>query len=59
VTSLVFVVAIPMLVLMPWIAKAAGMPEMVAGAWLGGTLDTSAAVVAGGEMISDTARDAA
>jgi uncharacterized integral membrane protein (TIGR00698 family) len=59
VTSLVLVVAMPMMILMPWIAKWAGMPDMVAGAWLGGTLDTSAAVVAGGELISDTARDAA
>ena len=59
VTSLVLVCAMPMMVLMPWIAKALHMPDMVAGAWLGGTLDTSAAVVAGGEMISDTARDAA
>jgi len=59
VTSLVLVVAMPMMVVMPWIASAAGMPEMVAGAWLGGTLDTSAAVVAGGEMVSEVARDAA
>ena len=59
VTSLVLVVAMPMMVLMPWIAKALGMPDVVAGAWLGGTLDTSAAVVAGGELISDAARDAA
>lgn len=59
VTSLVLVVAMPMMVIMPWIAKAVGMPDVVAGAWLGGTLDTSAAVVAGGELISDAARDAA
>ena len=59
VTSLVLVVAMPMMVIMPWIAKATGMPDVVAGAWLGGTLDTSAAVVAGGELISDAARDAA
>jgi uncharacterized integral membrane protein (TIGR00698 family) len=59
VTSLVLVVAMPMMVLMPWVAKAMGMPDVVAGAWLGGTLDTSAAVVAGGELISDAARDAA
>lgn len=59
VTSLVLVVAMPMMVLMPWIAKVVGMPDVVAGAWLGGTLDTSAAVVAGGELISDAARDAA
>src|SRR5262245_30489103 len=59
VTSLVLVIAMPMMVLMPWVAKAIGMPDVVAGAWLGGTLDTSAAVVAGGELISDAARDAA
>jgi uncharacterized membrane protein YadS len=59
VTSLVLVVAMPMMVLMPWVAKVMGMPDVVAGAWLGGTLDTSAAVVAGGELISDAARDAA
>jgi uncharacterized integral membrane protein (TIGR00698 family) len=59
VTSLVLVVAMPMMVLMPWVAQTTGMPDVVAGAWLGGTLDTSAAVVAGGELISDAARDAA
>jgi uncharacterized integral membrane protein (TIGR00698 family) len=59
VTSLVLVVAMPMMVLMPWVAKVVGMPDVVAGAWLGGTLDTSAAVVAGGELISPAARDAA
>jgi uncharacterized integral membrane protein (TIGR00698 family) len=59
VTSLVLVVAVPMMVVMPWIAKATGMPDPVAGAWLGGTLDTSAAVVAAGEMVSAQARNAA
>jgi uncharacterized integral membrane protein (TIGR00698 family) len=59
VTSLVLIVAMPMMVIMPWIARALGLPDPVAGAWLGGTLDTSAAVVAAGEMVSDTARDAA
>lgn len=59
VTSLVLVVAVPMMIVMPWIARAAGMPEAVAGAWLGGTLDTSAAVVAAGEMVSAQARNAA
>ena len=59
VTSLVLVVAVPMMIVMPWIARAVGMPEAVAGAWLGGTLDTSAAVVAAGELVSDTARNAA
>lgn len=59
VTSLVLVVAVPMMIVMPWIARAAGMPEVVAGAWLGGTLDTSAAVVAAGELVSAQARNAA
>ena len=52
VTSLVLVVAVPMMIVMPWISRASGMPEVVAGAWLGGTLDTSAAVVAAGELVS-------
>ncbi|MGE0447012.1 MAG: YeiH family protein [Vicinamibacterales bacterium] len=59
VSSLVLVVAVPMMVVMPWITRAAGMPEAVAGAWLGGTLDTSAAVVAAGELVSEAARNAA
>jgi uncharacterized membrane protein YadS len=40
---------------MPWIATATGMNDLVAGAWLGGTLDTSASVVAAGALISETA----
>jgi uncharacterized membrane protein YadS len=59
VSSLVLVVAVPMMIVMPWISRAAGMPEVVAGAWLGGTLDTSAAVVAAGELVSEQARNAA
>jgi uncharacterized integral membrane protein (TIGR00698 family) len=59
VTSLVLVVAVPMMIVMPWISRAVGMPDMVAGAWLGGTLDTSAAVVAAGELVSEQARNAA
>ena len=58
VTSLVLVVAVPMMVLMPHIVRTFGMPDAVGGAWLGGTLDTSASVVAAGELVSDTARDA-
>jgi uncharacterized integral membrane protein (TIGR00698 family) len=59
VTSLVLVVAVPMMIVMPWISRVSGMPDVVAGAWLGGTLDTSAAVVAAGELVSDQARNAA
>ena len=59
VTSLVLVVAVPMMLVMPWVARVAGMPDAVAGAWLGGTLDTSASVVAAGEFVSEQARNAA
>jgi uncharacterized integral membrane protein (TIGR00698 family) len=55
VTSLVLIVAVPMMIVMPWIAKSTGMNELVAGAWLGGTLDTSASVVAAGALISEAA----
>jgi uncharacterized membrane protein YadS len=48
-----------MMVVMPHVVRALGMPDAVGGAWLGGTLDTSGSVVAAGEMISDTARDVA
>jgi uncharacterized membrane protein YadS len=58
VTSLVLIVAVPMMVLMPWIAKAFEMPDVVAGAWLGGTLDTSGSVVAAGALISELAMKA-
>ena len=55
VTSLVLIVAVPMMIVMPWAAKALQMNHIVAGAWLGGTLDTSATVVAAGALISDVA----
>ena len=58
VTSLVLVVAAPMMVLMPMIARGTGMPEVVAGAWMGGTLDTSGSVVAAGALVSDAAMKA-
>ncbi len=55
VTSLVLIVAVPMMVLMPWVVKASHIPEIVAGAWMGGTLDTSGSVVAAGALISEPA----
>ena len=55
VTSLVLIVAVPMMIVMPWIAEVDRMHDLVAGAWLGGTLDTSASVVAAGALISDAA----
>jgi uncharacterized integral membrane protein (TIGR00698 family) len=55
VTSLVLIVAVPMMIVMPWLVKFFGIPELVGGAWLGGTLDTSGSVVAAGEAISPRA----
>jgi uncharacterized integral membrane protein (TIGR00698 family) len=55
VTSLVLIVAVPMMVAMPWIAKSLHFNDLVAGAWLGGTLDTSASVVAAGALIGEAA----
>ncbi len=55
VTSIVLICAIPMMIFQPLIAKWAGMSDVVAGAWLGGTLDTSGSVVAAGALISETA----
>lgn len=55
VISLVLVVAIPMMYLMPWLARLMGLSQEVAGAWLGGTIDTTGAVVASGKFLGDTA----
>jgi uncharacterized membrane protein YadS len=55
VTSLVLIVAVPMMVAMPWAVKAFNIPDIVGGAWLGGTLDTSGSVVAAGALISEAA----
>ncbi len=52
--SLVLIVAIPMMILLPIIAKWMGLTEMVTGAWLGGTIDTTGAVVAAGTIAGET-----
>lgn len=59
VTSLVLIVAAPMMIVMPWAVRAFEIPELVGGAWVGGTIDTSGAVVAAGELISERAMNAA
>jgi len=53
--SLVLLFSMPLLILLPMIAKAVGMPDAVAGAWIGGTIDTTPAVVAAGALYSDNA----
>ncbi len=51
VISLVLLGAIPMLVLMPILARAIGLSPAMAGAWIGGTVDTTGAVVAAGTLV--------
>jgi uncharacterized integral membrane protein (TIGR00698 family) len=58
VTTLVLLVAIPMLVLQPWLIKLLHIPDIVGGAWLGGTLDTTASVTAAGQLVSPVATKA-
>ncbi len=55
VISLVLIVAVPMMIIMPWVARLLGIPELVAGAWMGGTLDTTGSVVAASSLISEKA----
>ena len=58
VTTLVLLVAIPMLIILPWIIRELGIPEIVGGAWLGGTLDTTASVTAAAELVGPAATKA-
>ena len=55
VISLVLIVAIPMMIIMPYIAQYFGFSQEVTGAWLGGTIDTTGAVVASGTLVGETA----
>ncbi|HOU11974.1 MAG TPA: putative sulfate exporter family transporter [Anaerolineae bacterium] len=59
VTALVIITALPMMVLMPWIAQAIGLSPTVAGAWFGGNIDTTAAVVGAGTMYGPEAQSVA
>lgn len=55
VISLVLVTAIPMMILLPYIANGIGLSQEVTGAWIGGTIDTTGAVVAAGTLVGDAA----
>ena len=44
--SLVIVFALPSIFLLPWLAGVFGLSDVVAGAWIGGNIDTTAAVAA-------------
>ncbi|MEO6547146.1 MAG: putative sulfate exporter family transporter [Ferruginibacter sp.] len=55
VISLVLITAIPMMIFMPYMAHWMGLSQEVTGAWLGGTIDTTGAVVASGTLVGETA----
>ncbi len=55
VVSLVLVVAVPMMYIMPYLSQLLGLSQEVAGAWLGGTIDTTGAVVAAGKFLGEIA----
>ncbi|MDR1875998.1 MAG: YeiH family protein [Flavobacteriaceae bacterium] len=55
VVSLVLVVAVPMIIIMPALAKLIGLNEVMAGAWIGGTIDTTGAVAATGAVYGEEA----
>lgn len=48
-----------MMVALPALIKALGMPEVLGGAWLGGTIDATGAVVAAGAFLGDRAMNVA
>src|SRR5690606_24421004 len=55
VISLVLITAIPMMIFMPYIAQWLGLSQEVTGAWIGGTIDTTGAVVASGTLVGEEA----
>lgn len=55
VISLVLITAVPMMIFMPYLADWMGLSQAVTGAWLGGSIDTTGAVVASGSLVGDEA----
>jgi uncharacterized membrane protein YadS len=53
--SLVVVFAIPMIFIQPWLASMLGLPDVGAGAWIGGNIDTTVAVTAAGTIVGEDA----
>jgi len=59
VISMVLLTSVVMLVGEPLLARMMVLPSAVAGAWIGGTIDTTGAVVAAGALADETAMTAA
>lgn len=53
--SLVIVFALPSIFILPWLADLLGLSNAVAGAWIGGNIDTTAAVTAAGALAGEEA----
>ncbi|NUT49188.1 MAG: putative sulfate exporter family transporter, partial [Saccharothrix sp.] len=51
--SLVIVFALPSIFVLPWAAGVLGLDPVVTGAWLGGNIDTTAAVTAAGALAGE------
>jgi uncharacterized membrane protein YadS len=51
--SLVILFALPSIFLLPWLAGLLGLSPAVTGAWLGGNIDTTAAVTAAGTIAGE------
>lgn len=59
VTSLVILTALPLMVIAPLVAGWLNLSPEVAGAWFGGNIDTTAAVVGAGTLYGETAQQVA
>ncbi|MDX2140658.1 MAG: putative sulfate exporter family transporter [Chloroflexota bacterium] len=59
ITTLVILTALPLMLLMPLLATAMGLPPTVAGAWFGGNIDTTASVVGAGTLYGPEAQQTA
>ncbi len=53
--SLVIAFALPSIFLLPWLSDVFGLSDEVAGAWIGGNIDTTAAVAASGAIAGENA----
>ncbi|MEU3016949.1 putative sulfate exporter family transporter [Nocardiopsis sp. NPDC007018] len=53
--SLVILFAVPSIFLLPWLVEVIGLSDAQAGAWIGGNIDTTAAVAAAGAIVGEDA----
>ncbi len=53
--SLVILFALPSIFLLPWLVEIIGLNAAQAGAWIGGNIDTTAAVAASGAIVGEGA----